>query len=84
MVPLDSPYLVSYSCLVITIAIGTNYSNWAPLRDIWLRNLSDIEFDLSNSLKVKCDGAIGLPIYMYDSYKCLIVSFGLTRPPFNI
>ena len=28
-----------------------------------LRNLSDLDFDLSRSLKVKCDGVIGLPIY---------------------
>ena len=25
-----------------------------------LQNLSDLEFDLSRSLKVKCEGAIGL------------------------
>ena len=35
----------------------------APLRDIQLQNLSDIDFDLSRSLKVICDGAIGLPNY---------------------
>ncbi len=28
-----------------------------------LYNLRDLEFDLSRSLKVKCDGAIGLAIY---------------------
>ena len=28
-----------------------------------LRNLSDHDFGLSRSLKVKCDSAIGLPIY---------------------
>ncbi len=27
-----------------------------------LRDLSDVDFNLSRSLKVKCDGAIGLPI----------------------
>ncbi len=37
--------------------------NWAPLRDISLRNLCDLDFDLPRSLKVKCDGAIGLPMY---------------------
>ncbi len=35
----------------------------APLRDIRLQNLGDLEFDLSRSLKVKGDVAIGLPIY---------------------
>ncbi len=35
----------------------------APLRDIRLQNMSDIEFDLSRSLKVKSDGTVGLPIY---------------------
>ncbi len=37
--------------------------NSAPLRDIRHRNLSDLDFDLSRSLKVKSDGVIGLPIY---------------------
>ncbi len=27
-----------------------------------LQNLSDLDFDLSRSLKVKCNGAVGLPI----------------------
>ncbi len=36
---------------------------WAPLRDIRLQNLGDLDFDLSRSVKVKCDSAIGLPIY---------------------
>ncbi len=39
------------------------WPNSAPLRDIRLRNLSDLDCDLSWSLKVKCDGAIRLPIY---------------------
>ncbi len=37
--------------------------NSAPLRDIRLWNLCDIDFDLSWSIKVKSDGVIGLPIY---------------------
>ncbi len=28
-----------------------------------LKSLIDLEYDLSRSLKVKCDGAIGFPIY---------------------
>ena len=31
--------------------------------DISLQNLSDHEVDLSRSLKVKCESAIGFPIY---------------------
>ena len=37
--------------------------NWAPLGDISLQNLGDLDFDLSMSLKVKSDGVIGLAIY---------------------
>ncbi len=37
----------------------------APLQDIRLRNLSDLELDLSRSLKVICDDVIGLPIYAF-------------------
>ena len=36
--------------------------NAAPLRNIRLRNLSDIEFDLSRSLKVIRDDVIGVAI----------------------
>ncbi len=36
-------------------------SNLAAARDIRLLNLGDLEFDLSRSLKDKCNGAIGLP-----------------------
>ena len=32
-------------------------------RDIRLWNVSDLEFDISQSLKVKCDSTIVLPIY---------------------
>ena len=37
--------------------------NSAPLRDMKLRNLSDLDFDLSRSLKAKCVGVIGVAIY---------------------
>ena len=35
----------------------------APLRLISLRNLGDLDFDLSKSLKVKFNGAVGLPMH---------------------
>ncbi len=37
--------------------------NLAPLREIRLHNLGDLDFDLSRSLKVKSSGVIGPPIY---------------------
>ncbi len=40
--------------------IGHSY---APLRDTRLQNLGDLDFNLSRPLEVKCEGAIGLPIY---------------------
>ena len=43
----------------------------APLQDIRLQNLTDLEFDPSRSLKVMCDDVIGLSLYafllMFDS-----------------
>ena len=33
------------------------------MRDIGLQNVSDLEFDLSRSIMVKCEGATKLPIY---------------------
>ncbi len=47
----------------------------APFQDIRLRNLSDPDFDLSRSLKVICDDAIGLSTIL--SYYCLRVTYGL-------
>ena len=39
--------------------------NSAPLRDISLRNLSDIGIDLSSSLRSKCNGINELPVYAF-------------------
>ena len=36
--------------------------NLVSLRDIRLQNLGFLEFDISRSLKVKSNGAVGLPI----------------------
>ncbi len=41
------------------------WPNSVDLRDISLRNLSDLNIDLSRSLKVKRDGVIGLSIYVF-------------------
>ena len=54
MVVLDSPI---YDFLLIICP------NSAPLQDTKLWNLSDLDFDLSRSLNVKCDHGIGLSIY---------------------
>ncbi len=45
---------------MFNINIGPNRD---LLRHICFHNLGDLEFDLSRSLKIKCDGAIGLPTY---------------------
>ncbi len=37
--------------------------NYAPLRDIKFQILDDLDFDLSTSLKIKCDSTVELPIY---------------------
>ena len=44
------------------------WPNSAPLLDIRLRNLGDLDFDLSRSLKIKCDDIIGLVIHGLNSY----------------
>ncbi len=50
MVPLDSPYLISYLCLLVEYGL-----TWFLLGDIiFKKNLRD-DFNLSRSLKVKCD-----------------------------
>ncbi len=57
-VPLNSPYMVSYSCFIVNIG---------PKKTA----ISDLVFDLSRSLKVKCDCAIWTPdiwfLFMFNS-----------------
>ena len=59
-VALDSLYMVSYWCLISNI--GPNYT---PSRDIRLQNMGDFYFDLSMSLKVSSNSAVGLSIYKF-------------------
>ena len=52
--------------VVFTLMFNSNiWLNSAPLQDIKLRNFNDPEFDLTRSLKVKCHGTTGLPIYSF-------------------
>ncbi len=55
-----------------------NSNKWpssAPLQDRRLRNMSDLEFDLSRSLKVKCDDVIGLAIHGFLlTYTCVTLT----------
>ncbi len=49
----------------ILMVNGNIGPNLAPLHDIRLGNLGDLDFDLSRSLKVKSNGAFRLPIYCF-------------------
>ncbi len=49
----------------LSMFYGNIWPNSAPLQDTKLLNLSDLDFDLSRSLEVKCDGVIGLLIHVY-------------------
>ena len=53
--------------------------NSAHLQDIKLQNLNDLDFDLSMSLKVKCNGAIGLAHMVYSILMFIMITYGLTR-----
>ncbi len=44
---------------------GNTWLDSAPLREIILQRVNNVEFDLSRSLEVKCAGAIGLTIYAF-------------------
>ncbi len=58
MVPLDS------ICMASLLLFNSNlWPHWAPLCDIRLQNLRDVEFDFSRSFKVKFNGVFGLPTY---------------------
>ncbi len=41
------------------------WTNIAPLRNIILQNVSDLDFDTSVPLKVKCESVFGLPKYAF-------------------
>ncbi len=56
--PLDSPYMIS--CYWFNSNL---WPNSGPFRNIRLWDLSDLDIDLSRSLRVKFDGSIGLLIY---------------------
>ena len=44
---------------------GKIWPKAAPLQDLMLRNLSDLDFDLSRSPNFKRDSVIELPIYRF-------------------
>ncbi len=60
------------------------WPNVAPLQDICVQNMSNLEFDHSRSLQVKSNGAVGLPIcdfllvsnsnYMSNSHRLGVIA----------
>ncbi len=53
--------VIRISLFAFLLMFNSNiWPNSASLQDIRLQNLSDLQFDLSRLLKVKCDDAIGL------------------------
>ncbi len=57
--PIVSPYMLSYLCLIVT------HDLILLLYKIQSFEMSDLDFDLSRSFKVNCDGVIGLSIYVF-------------------
>ena len=49
--------------LICGFLVVSNSINVDPLRVIGFQNVGDFNIDLSRSLKVKCDGVIGVSIY---------------------
>ncbi len=68
MVQKASPCMIIYSCLTETSP------NAASLRNVKLRNLSNIDLDVSKLRKVKSDGTVGLTHYdfllVFNSNTC--------------
>ena len=61
----DSPWANFYWCL-----ISNTWSNSPPFRRLSLQYLNGLDFDLSRTLKVKCDGAVALRCG--NSFWCVI------------
>ncbi len=60
--------VIGLSIHVYAFLLMFNNNIWpssAPLRDKRLRNLSNLEFDISRSLKVICDDVTGLSLYAF-------------------
>ncbi len=57
MVPFDSQYILMFNSSI--------WPNSAPLRDIRLRNVSDLEFDLSRLINVKCHSKLYSPYMVF-------------------
>ena len=55
-VSFDSPYMLSYLCLIVNI-----WPNCAPLQDIRLRNLSDLEFAFQGHSRSNMMMSLDLP-----------------------
>ncbi len=53
---------------VYAFSYNIHYRNFVAISKLvqWLPNLSDLDFDLSRSLKVKFNHANGLPIYGFS------------------
>ncbi len=76
--------VIGVSLYAFLLMFNSNiWPNSASLQDIRLRNLSDHNFDLSRSLKVKCD-VIGLAIhgfpFTYTVITCLTLATSLSQP----
>ena len=70
-----------YAVLSMFNSYCSIWPNSVPLQVLRLRNLSDLEFDLSRSLKVKCDDVIGLVMHgfplIYTEITCLVLTVQL-------
>ncbi len=69
--PVYSPHMISYQCVIET------YANSVSFWNKFVRYVSDLAFDLSRSLTVKCCGARGL--HIYDFLLVSKVIYGLTQ-----
>ncbi len=81
--------VIGLSLYAFLLMFNSNmWPNSAPLQDIRLWNLSDLEFDLWRSLKVKYDSVIGISIYalllIYIVIACLsLIAVITTRNAFS-
>ncbi len=74
VVSLDAPYM-------LFMFTSNMWPNSTPLQDTKLRNLSDLDFDLSKSPRVKYDGVTELSVRFlltYITYMYIITCLPLT------
>ncbi len=72
----------THCCRLNQLKSGLTLTQYLTMHVSILDHIRYLNFDLLRSLKVKCDGLTGLPIYGF--LLCVTVTYGLIQLPYDI